>query len=142
MSRIVVIGLAGLVLTACGPANQAPTAEPAASTSVPASAPSAPVISPEHSAPMTWEAMQDHYRPMEVEPNDPLEALEYRAVICAHLSSEIGSGVLEREQYLNAQIDKYRCGDGLAAEVRALRDASSANPAAMSRLATILANLN
>lgn len=140
MSRTVIVGLTVLILTACGPADQTPTAEPAAPASVPASARAAPVRSPQPSAPMSWDAMQDHYRPMEVEPTDPLEALEYRAVICAHLSGEIGSEVPEREQYLNAQIDKHRCGDALVAEVRAMRDARS-DPAAVSRLDTILANL-
>ncbi|WP_332676975.1 hypothetical protein [Brevundimonas sp.] len=85
--------------------------------------------------------MQDHYRLIEVEPTDPLEALEYRAVICAHLSGEVGSEVPEREQYLSTQIDKHRCEDPLVAEVRAMRQARSNDPAAVSRLDTILANL-
>ncbi len=141
MSRTAVVGLTFLILAACGPADQTPPAETAAPTSVPAPERAAPAGSPRPSAPMSWEAMQDHYGGMEVEPTDPLEALEYRAVICAHLSGEIGSEVPEREQYLNAQIDKHRCEDALMAEVRAMRDARSDDPAAVSRLDTILASL-
>ena len=139
MSRIALIGLAALILTACGPADQAPTAEPAAPAA--AAAATAPASAPRPSAPMSWEAMQDHYRQMEVEPTDPLEALEYRAVACAHFSSEVGSGDPEREQYLSAQIDKYRCEEALVAEVRAMRDARSDEPAVLARLDTILAGL-
>jgi len=90
---------------------------------------------------MSWEAMQDHYQQVEVEPADPLEALEYRAVTCAHLSGEVGSENPEREQFLNAQIEKYRCEDALLAEVRAMRDARSDEPAVVGRLDTLLANL-
>ena len=135
MSRIISIGLTALVLTACGPADQTPAAEPAAP------APVAPASAPQPSAPMSWEAIQDRYQMVEVEPTDPLEALEYRAVVCAHLSGEVGSEVPEREQDLNAQIEKYRCEDALVAELRAMRDARSDEPAVVSRLDTILANL-
>ena len=139
MSRSAVIGLTALILTACGPADQTPTAEPAAPT--PAAAPAAAASAPQPSGPMSWEAMQDHYRQMEVEPTDPLEALEYRAVVCSHLSGEVGSGDPERERYLGAQIDEYRCEDALVAEVRAMRDARSDEPAVVARLDTILAGL-
>lgn len=90
---------------------------------------------------MSWEAMQDHYRSMEVEPTDPLEALEFRAVACSHFSGEVGSEDPERERFLRAQIDKYRCEDALVAELRAMRDARSEEPVAVRRLDTILANL-
>lgn len=139
MFRTVVVGLSALILTGCGPADQTPTAQTVAPE--PVLTPAATASAPKPPAPMSWEAMQDHYRLMEVEPTDPLEALEYRAVICAHLSGEIGGEAPEREQYLNAQIDKYRCEDALVAEVRAMRDARSDEPAAVSRLETILANL-
>ena len=129
MSRIVAIGLTALVLAACEPADQTPTAEPAA-----------PASDPQPSAPMSWEAMQDHYRQMESEPTDPVEALEFRAVICSHLAGETGSGDPEREQYLNAQIDRYRC-EPLVAEVRAMRDARSDAPAVVARLDAVLENI-
>ncbi len=141
MSRTVVIGLTVLILAACGPADQTPTAETAAPASAPAPSQAASASPPRPPGPMSWEAMQDHYRLIEVEPTDPLEALEYRAVICAHLSGEVGSEVPEREQYLSTQIDKHRCEDPLVAEVRAMRQARSNDPAAVSRLDTILANL-
>jgi len=83
--------------------------------------------------------MQDHYRQMEVEPTDPLEAMEMRAVLCSHYSGEFGGDNSERDQYLNAQIDKYRCGDELVAEARAMRDARSGEPTVKARLDTVLA---
>ena len=141
MSRIVAIGLTALILAACEPADQTPTAEPAApaTTEAPAEA-AAPASDPQPSAPMSWEAMQDHYRQMESEPTDPVEALEFRAVICSHLAGETGSGDPEREQYLNAQIDRYRC-EPLVAEVRAMRDARSDAPAVVARLDAVLENI-
>ena|GEM_PF-4452095 len=128
MSRTFVIGLTALTLAACGPADQAPPAEPAA-----------PASAPQPLAPMSWEAMQDRYQQVDVEPADPLEALEYRAVTCAYFSSEIGGDNPEREQFLNAQIDKHRCEDALTAEVRAMRAARSDEPDVVARLDTILA---
>lgn len=139
MFRTVIVALGALILTGCGPADQAPAAEPAAPE--PVVTPAAPASAPRPSAPMSWEAMQDHYRSVEVEPTDPLEALEYRAVACAHFSGEVGSEDPERQRYINAQVDKYRCEDSLVAEVRAMRDARSDEPAAVRRLDTLLANL-
>ncbi|WP_292107966.1 hypothetical protein [Brevundimonas sp.] len=139
MSRIVAIGLTALILAACEPADQTPTAEPhapAQAAEAPAPAPVA-ASAPQRSAPMSWEAMQNHYRQMEVEPTDPVEALEFRAVVCSHFAGEMGSGDPEREQFLNAQIDRYRC-EPLVAEVRAMRDARSDAPAVAARLDTIL----
>lgn len=139
MSRIIAIGLTALIVAACGPADQTSTAEPAAPAPVPA--PVAPASAPQPSAPMSWEAIQDRYQMVEVEPTDPLEALEYRAVTCAYFSGEIGGGSPEREQFLNAQIEKYRCEDALLADLRAMRDARSDEPAVVSRIDTLLANL-
>ena len=145
MSRIAVIGLTAGILTACGPADQTPAAgsaapTPAQAVTPAAEPPAAPVSAPRPAEPMSWEALQDRYQPMEVEPTDPLEALGYRAVICAHLVGEVGSGDPERERYLGAQIDKYRCEE-LPAEVRAMRDARSDEPSVVARLDTILAGL-
>lgn len=140
MARMIAIGLTALVLAACGPADQTPTAETAAPAPSPAPVSSEPAKAPQTAA-MSWEAMQERYQQIEVEPTDPLEALEYRAVTCAYLSSEIGGDVPEREQFLYAQIDKYRCEDALVAELRAMRDARADEPAVVARLDTILANL-
>lgn len=139
MFRTVVVGLGALILAGCGPGDQTPAAERAAPE--PALTPAAPASAPRPAAAMSWEAMQDHYRSMEVEPTDPLEALEHRAVACAHFSGEVGSEDPERERYLNAQVDKYGCEGALVAEVRAMRDARSDEPVAVRRLDTILANL-
>ena len=138
MSRIFAIGLTAVILTACQPANPTPPAAPAAAA--PAAA-AVSVSAPQPVAPMSWEAMQNHYRQMEVEPTDPLEALEMRAVLCTHFMGETGSENAEREQFLSAQMAKYRCGDMLVAEARAMRDARSHEPAVVLRLNTILAEL-
>jgi hypothetical protein len=137
MSRIVAIGLTALILAACEPADQTPTTEPDAPAQAAEAPAAAPASAPQPSAPMSWEAMQDHYRQMEVEPTDPVEALEFRAVICSHLAGETGSGDPEREQFLNAQIDRYRC-EPLVAEVRAMRDARADAPDVVARLDTVL----
>lgn len=135
MSRIALIGLTALTLTACGPGEQTPTAEPAAPAPTPAPAPGSDAGA---TAPMSWEAMQDRYRQMEVAPGDPLEALEHRAVLCAHYMGEQGGEGSERDQWLNAQMETHRCEE-LAAEARAMRDARSDEPAVVARLETVLA---
>ncbi|KQY84807.1 hypothetical protein [Brevundimonas sp. Root1423] len=130
MSRIVVLGLTVLVLAACKPADQ--TAQPEAA------APVAATSAPQPSASVSWEAMQDRYRQVEVAPSDPLEALERRAVLCAHYSGEFGGDGSERDQWLNTQMDELRCGDELIAEARAMRDARSGEPGVIARLDTVL----
>lgn len=135
MSRIVATGLTALILAACGPADQAPTAEPAEA------APTAPAktSASQPSTPMSWEATKARYRQVEVEPSDPLEALEYRGVLCEHYSGEFGGDGSERDQWLNAQMDKHRCGDELAAEARAMRTSRSGEPDVVARLNAIVA---
>lgn len=128
MSRMVVIGLTALILTACGPADQTPTGEPAAAASA-----------PEPSAPMSWEATKERYRQVEVQPSDPLEALEYRAVLCEHYSGEFGGDGSERDQGLQAQMDNLQCGEELLAEARAMRAARSSEPDVVARLNAIVA---
>lgn len=125
MSRIVAIGLTVLVLTACKPV------EPAA----PAVAASAP-------QPMTatsWEATQARYRQLEVAPSDPLEALEWRGVLCEHYAGEFGGDGSERDRWLKARMDTLRCGEDLTAEARALREARSGDPVVVARLDAVLA---
>ena len=146
MSRIVAIGLTALILTACGPADQASTPEPAVPAPAPVavSAPAAsasPVSAAPPSAPMSWEAMQDHYAQMESAPTDPLEALEYRAVICSHLSGEFGGEDPERERNLSNTYDELRCGDQLVIAARYMREERAGDPVAVARLNTILAEL-
>lgn len=138
MSRVIAIGLTAVILAACQPADQTPTAEPTAPA--PAAEPAAadPASAPRAAAPMTWEAMQDRYQQMEGDPTDPLEALERRAVLCAHYSGEFGGDNSERDQWLNAQMDSYRCDD-LVADARAMRDARSGEPDVAARLDTVLA---
>ncbi|MEJ6788855.1 hypothetical protein BrevBR_04830 [Brevundimonas sp. BR2-1] len=130
MSRIVALGLTALTLAACNPADQAPPTTPPAATG--AAPPSAPV---------SWEATQERYRQVEAAPSDPVEALEWRAVQCDHYSSEFGGDGSERDQWLNTQMDRLECEDGLAAEARAMRDARSGEPVVVARLTTVLAAL-
>jgi hypothetical protein len=82
--------------------------------------------------------MQDRYRQVQVTPSDPLEALERRAVLCAHYSGEFGGDGSERDQWLNGQMDRLRCGDELIAEARAMRGARSGNPDVVARLDIVL----
>ena len=151
MSRIAAIGLTAFILTACGPADQTAPPEPATpatsaateesataneptesteTSAIPESAPPAPTLA-------SWEAMQDHYRQIADQPTAPLEALEHRAVLCDHYRGEVGGNGSERDQWLNAQMDRYRCEE-LLTEVRAMRDASSGQPAVVARLDTVL----
>lgn len=139
MFRTVVVGLTALILTACGPADQAGTAETAAPGPVPAPAPSALASAPQPSAPMSWAATGERYRQVEVEPSDPLEALEYRGVRCQHYSGEFGGDGSARDEWLNAQMDKLRCGEELLAEARAMRASRSREPAVVSRLDAVIA---
>lgn len=131
MSRVVALGLTALILAACDPADQTPPPGPAT--------PPVATGAPQPSPPVSWEATQERYRQVETEPPDPLEALEWRAVQCGHYSSEFGGDGSERDQWLNAQMDRLQCGDGLAAEARAMRDARSGEPVVVARLTTVLA---
>ena len=131
MSRVFVLGLAVLALTACKP-----VAEPAAP--VEPAAPAAPelAISAEDAA---WTALQDRYDPMETAPADPLAALEWRSVMCDHFAGEFGGDNTERDREVNARMDELRCGDELTAEVRALRGTRAGDPDAVARLDVLLA---
>lgn len=82
--------------------------------------------------------MQDHYLRSEDEPTDALEALENRAVLCQHYMGEHSGMGSERDLWLNAQMDKYRCEE-LVADARAMLDARSGEPAVVARLNTVLA---
>jgi hypothetical protein len=136
MSRTVAIALALLILTACGPADQTPTAESASPEPLPAAV--APTSAPEPSAPLSWADTQERYRQVEAEPSNPLEALEYRGVRCQHYSGEFGGDGSERDQWLNAQMDKLRC-DELVTEARAMRASRSGEPGVVSRLDAVIA---
>ena len=131
MSRFVAIGLTALVLAGCKPADQTAPPEPAA--------PSVAARAPQPSAPVSWEATQARYRQVEIAPSDPLEALEWRGVLCEHYAGEFGGDGSERDGWLNARMDELRCGDDLTAEARALREARSGDPVAVARLDAVLA---
>ncbi len=131
MFRIVATGLTALTLTACQPADQATPAEPFPPSSA-TSAPPAPAV-------ISWEAAQERYRQVDVAPSDPLEALEWRGVHCEHYSGEFGGDGSERDQWLNAQMDRLECGDELMSEARAMRDARAGEPAVVARLNAVIA---
>jgi hypothetical protein len=134
MIRPVLLIAAVAALAACTPAET----ETASATD--ATTPAAAEPAAETSADASWQAVQDRYRSMETAPADPLEALEWRAVGCGHLSGEIGGDGSERDQALNAQMEDMRCGDELVADARAMRDGQTADPAAVARLDAVLAN--
>ncbi|WP_421731372.1 hypothetical protein [Brevundimonas sp.] len=141
MSRIMALGLAAIVLAAWGPADQKLAAKPAtpeASAMTPVAA-AEPAAAPQAAAPMSWEDTQERYRNVEAEPADPLEALEYRGVLCQHYSGEIGGDGSERDQWLNARMDELRCEPELVAEARALRAAHKGQADIVSRLDAVIA---
>jgi hypothetical protein len=128
MSRIIAIGLVGLVLAACQPvAEPAPPAEPAL----------APAAQPAVDA--AWAAEQNRYLAVNVEPSDRLEAVMWRGVRCDFLGSEFGGDNSEQDRAINARMDELRCGDELLAEARALRGTLAGAPAAVARLDALLA---
>ncbi len=131
MSRTAAIVLTALVVAACQPADQPTPTEPVA--------PAAATRAPQPSPAMSWEATQERYRQVDVAPSDPVEALEWRAVRCAHYSGEFGGDNSERDQWLNAQMDRLRCGDELMADARALRDARTGEADVAARLNAVLA---
>ena len=130
MSRIAAFGLTALILAACQPGDPAPPAGPVTSSAPAASSPSAAA---------SWDATRERYRQVDAAPSDPLEALEWRGVRCDHYASEFGGDGSERDQWLNAQMDGLACGEALAAEARAMRDAHSAEPDVAARLDAVLA---
>ena len=131
MSRTAAIVLTAFVVAACEPADPATPTEPVA----PAAATRAPQPSPAGS----WEATQERYRQVDLAPSDPVEALEWRAVGCAHYSGEFGGDSSERDQWLNAQMVRLRCGDELMADARALRNARTGEADVVARLNAVLA---
>lgn len=132
MSRIVAMGLSVLVLAACKPADLATPPEPVTPPAAAAPAPQPPAAA-------SWEATQERYRQVDIAPSDPVEALEWRGVLCEHYSGEFGGDGSDRDQWLNTQMDKLKCGDELAAEARAMRDARSGEPIVVTRLNAVLA---
>ncbi|WP_426041135.1 hypothetical protein [Brevundimonas sp. TWP2-3-4b1] len=132
MSRIITIGLAGLVLAACKPvAEPAPPADPAAAA--------APAPAAQSAVDAAWAAEQDRYLAVNVEPSDPVEAVMWRGVRCDFLGSEFGGDNSGQDRAINARMDELRCGDELLAEARALRGTLAGAPGAVARLDALLA---
>jgi len=138
MLRILIPGLTALILTACRPADQTPAAEVAPAPTVEAAA-ATPSPSSRSPGPMSWEATRERYRQVEEMPSDPLEALEYRGVLCEYFSGEFGGDLSEHDRFLNVQMDRYRCGDELVAEARAMRASRADEPDTVARLDAIVA---
>ncbi len=132
MTRILVIGLTALVLTACKPvAEPAPPAEPAA--------PAAPAPAELTAAEAAWATEQDRYLAVNIQPSDPVEAVMWRAVRCDFLGGEFGGDNSAQDRAVNARMDELRCGDELLGEARELRQTLAGDPAAVTRLDALLA---
>ena len=130
MFRIITTGLAALTLAACQPA-----AEPAAPAN--AEPPAAPQAeTPEDAA---WRALEDRYLAMNVEPADPIDAVEWREVRCNFLAGEIGGDRSAQDRAIQARMEELRCGDGVLEDARALRASHASDTAAVARLDTLLA---
>ena len=135
LRHLCITSLAAIGLVACG--EQTPAADLATPAQTQAQA--APASASQSSAPPSWEATKERYRQVEVEPSDPVEALEYRGVLCEHYSGEFGGDGSQRDQELNAQMNKYKCGDELVAEARAMQASRSGEPDVVARLGAVIA---
>ena len=130
MFRIITTGLAALTLAACQPA-----AQPAAP--VEAEAPAAPQVeTPEDAA---WRVLEDRYLAMNVEPTNPIDAVEWREVRCNFLAGEIGGDNSAQDRAVQARIEELRCGDGVLEDARALKASNASDTAAVARLDTLIA---
>ncbi|MFC5343520.1 hypothetical protein ACETK8_09790 [Brevundimonas staleyi] len=130
MSRIITMGLAALTLAACQPA-----AQPAAP--VQTEAPAAPQAeTPEDAA---WRALEDRYLAMNVQPTNPIDAVEWREVRCNFLAGEIGGDNSAQDRAVQARMEELRCGDGVLEDARALKASHVSDTAAVARLDALLA---
>ncbi|MGV3578357.1 hypothetical protein [Brevundimonas sp.] len=130
MFRIITMSLAALTLAACQPA-----AEPAAATQP--EAPAAPAAeTPEDAA---LRALEDRYLEINVEPTNPIDAVEWREVRCNFLAGEFGGDNSAQDRAINARMEELRCGDGVLEDARALKASHALDTAAIARLDAILA---
>ena len=134
MSRIITFGLTVLTvaMVSCKPvAESAPTPEPAAPVAAAAPVPTA--------SETAWMTEQDRYLAVNVQPSDPVEAVIWRGVRCDFLGSEIGGDNSAQDRAVQARMEELRCGDGLLAEARELRQTLAGDPRAVTRLDALLA---
>lgn len=130
MFRIITTGVAALTLAACQPA-----AEPAAPAN--AEPPAAPQAeTPEDAA---WRALEDRYLAVNVEPTNPIDAVEWREVRCNFLAGEIGGDNSAQDRAVQARMEELRCGDAVLEDARALKASHASDTAAVARLDALLA---
>lgn len=123
MFRILAVGLAALVLSACAMAAEAPM-------------PDAPERSPAEWAALEaeWAVLEDKYLGTE-EPSDPLDLLEWREVQCNFLAGELG-GDPAQDREINAYLDEI-CTHQIE-DARRLRIAMLSDEAALARIDAFL----
>lgn len=130
MSHIFILSLAALTLAACQPA-----AEPAAPAQP--EAPAAPAAeTPEDAA---RRALEDRYLEINVEPTNPIDAVEWREVRCNFLAGEFGGDNSAQDRAINARMEELRCGDGVLEDARALKASHASDTAAVARLDALIA---
>lgn len=123
MFRIIIVGLAALMLAACQP-----PAEPAA----PAEEAATPAVATDQAAQdAVWAALEEKYLGMESPPSDPIDALEWSEVHCNFVAGEL-SGDPEQDRAINAWIDET-CANQLD-KARTLRTSHASDPAALARI--------
>lgn len=130
MFRIITMGLAALTLAACQPAAEPPAP-------VEAEAPAASQAeTPEDAA---WRALEDRYLAMNVQPTNPIDAVEWREVRCNFLAGEIGGDNSAQDRAVQARMGELECGDGVLEDARALKASHASDTAAVARLDALLA---
>lgn len=130
MRGIIIVGLTALTLVACQPA-----AEPAAP--VEAEAPAAPTAETPEDA--VWLALENRYLAVNVQPTNPIDAVEWREVRCNFLAGEIGGDNSAQDRAVQARMEELRCGDGVLEDARALKASHASDTAAVARLDALLA---
>lgn len=130
MRGIIIVGLTALTLVACQPA-----AEPAAPVEA-----EAPAVDADQAArDAVWTALEDRYLAVNVQPTDPIDAVEWREVRCNFLAGEIGGDNSAQDRAIQARMEELRCGDGVLEDARALKASHASDTAAAARLDALLA---
>lgn len=130
MFRIITMGVAALTVAACQPA-----VEPAAPAE-----PATPAVAADPTAQdAAWLALENRYLAINVEPTNPIDAVEWREVRCNFLAGEFGGDDSAQDRAINARMDELRCGDGVLEDARALKASHASDTAAIARLDALLA---
>lgn len=130
MPYIIVLGLAALALAAC---------QPAAGSTAPAKSAPPAATAQQSGDDAVWAALEDRYLPTNVQPVDPVDAVEWPEVRCNFLAGEIGGDDSAQDRAVQARMAELRCGDGVLDDARALKASHASDTSAIARLDALLA---